>query len=169
MLWLIIAIILLIIAIFIEKILAPIPGIEKKINNKENDNIDISKYTTNNYIMTQTELIFYRQLKQITDKLELSIFPQVNLERIIKVSDNNNKDRNKIKSRSIDFSVVNNKNCKIVCCIELDDYSHNRENVKKADTFKDSLFKHVKIPLHRVKVNNYYNLEDIENMIKESL
>lgn len=93
----------------------------------------------------------------------------INLERIIKVSDNNNKDRNRIKSRSIDFSIVNNKNCEIICCIELDDYTHNRENVKKTDTFKDNLFKKIKIPLHRIKVNNYYNLETLENMIKESL
>ena len=164
--WLIIAIILLIIAIFIEKILVPEV---KEINISNDNNIDLSKYQANGYIMTQTELIFYRELKKVTDKLEVSIFPQVDLERIIKVSDNNNKDRNRIKSRSIDFSIVNNKNCKIVCCIELDDYTHNRENVKKADNFKNDLFKKVNIPLKRVKVNNYYNLEELENMIKESL
>lgn len=167
MLWLIIAIILLILAVFIEKILAP--ETTKEENDINTNNEDLSKYQTNGYIMTQTELIFYRELKKVTDKLELSIFPQVDLERIIKVSDNNNKDRNRIKSRSIDFSIVNNKNCKLVCCIELDDYTHNRENVKKADTFKDNLFKQIKIPLHRIKVNNYYNLEELEKMIKESL
>lgn len=163
---LIIAIVLLILAIFIEKILAPASK-EEKI--QINSNIDLSKYQANGYIMTQTELLFYRELKKVTDKLELSIFPQVDLKRIVKVSDNNNKDRNKIKSRSIDFSIVNNKNCKIVCCIELDDYTHNRENVKKADNFKNELFKHVNIPLKRVKVNKFYNLEELENMIKESL
>jgi len=163
--WLILGIILLIFAIFIENFLNP----NKTENANTNDNLDLSNYQSNGYIMTQTELVFYRELKKVTDKLELSIFPQVDLERIINVKDNNNKDRNKIKSRSIDFSIVNNKNCKIVCCIELDDYTHNRENVKKADNFKNQLFQQVKIPLKRVKVNNYYNLEELENMIKESL
>lgn len=168
--WLIIAIFLLIFAIFIEKLLNTKKG--KNINNIENNitnNMDLSKYVANGYIMTQTELIFYRELKKVTDKLELSIFPQVDLERIINVSDNNNKDRNRIKSRSIDFSIVNNKNCKIVCCIELDDFTHSRENVKKADNFKNELFKKVNIPLKRIKVNNFYKLEELENMIKESL
>lgn len=76
-------------------------------------NIDYSKYITKNYIMTPTELTFYKELKKVTDKLELSIFPQVDLERIIQVKDNNYKDRNRIKSRSIDYTIVNNKNCRI--------------------------------------------------------
>lgn len=164
--WLFVVIFLLIIAIFIEKILTPATKENNIINS---DSIDLSKYQSNGYIMTQTELVFYRELKKVTDKLELSIFPQVDLERIINVNDNNNKDRNRIKSRSIDFSIVNNKNCKIICCIELDDYTHNRQNVQKSDNFKNELFKQVKIPLKRVKVNSYYNLEELENMIKESL
>lgn len=164
----IIAIVLFILAIFIKEILIPNNVTEEKIET-DNNNIDLSKYQTNGYIMTQTELIFYKELKKVTEKLELSIFPQVDLERIIKVSDNNSKDRNRIKSRSIDFSIVNNKNCKLICCIELDDYTHNRENVKKADNFKNELFNKIKIPLYRIKVNNNYNLEELENMIKESL
>lgn len=117
--------------------------------------------------MTQTELKFYRELKKVTDELELIIFPQINLERIINVKDNNKPDRNRIKSRSIDFTIVNNKNCKIVCCIELDDYTHNRENVKKLDNFKNELFKQVNIPLYRVKVSNIYNLEEIREKFKK--
>jgi len=163
--WLIISIFLLIFAIFIENITKT--GTNENTTN--NDNIDLSNYITNGYIMTQTELIFYRELKKVTDKLDLSIFPQVDLERIINVKDNNIRDRNRIKSRSIDFSIVNNKNCKIICCIELDDYTHNREKVQKVDNFKNQLFQQVKIPLKRIKVNNYYNLEELENMIKESL
>lgn len=56
--------------------------------------------------MTQTELNFYRKLKTITDKLELTIFPEVDLERIINVKDNDNLYRNRIKSRCIDFTIV---------------------------------------------------------------
>lgn len=141
---------------------------EKKFNEPIK-NKDFSKYVTNNYIMTPTELKFYRELKKVTDKLELTIFSQVNMERIINVSNNNMSDRNKIKSRSIDFTIVNNNNCKVICCIELDDYTHNREKVKKTDEFKNQVFEQVKIPLHRIKVNRYYNIEELENIIKEDL
>lgn len=159
-------IILVIILIFILIILKG--NNNKNTNNivESDDKIDYSKYITNNYIMTQTELIFYRELKKVTDKLELTIFPQVDLERIINVVDNNKSARSRIKSRSIDFAIVENTKCKVVCCIELDDYTHNRENAKKADEFKNNLFKKVNIPLYRIKVSNNYNLEELEKMIK---
>lgn len=131
--------------------------------------IDLSKYHTDGYVMTHTELLFYKELKKITDKLELLIFPQVGLERIINVYDGNYADRNRIKSRSIDYAIVNNQNCKIICCIELDDYSHNSEKSKEVDEFKNELFRKVRIPLYRIKVSSYYNLEELENRIKENL
>ena len=147
--------------------------IDKKflVQNKENKNttiqeLNLSKYTTKKYVMTQTELIFYRELKKITDELELTIFPQVDLERIIQVTNNNSADRNKIKSRSVDYTIVNNKNCKIVACIELDDKSHNTQKAQKADNFKNELFNKVNIPLHRIKVNNFYNLEKLKENLK---
>ena len=144
---------------------------EELEGNKNNliKNEDLSKYVTNNYVMTPTELKFYRELKKVTDKLDLSIFPQVNMERIINVYNNNSRDRNRIKSRSIDFTIVNNKNCRIVCCIELDDYTHNRAKVIKADEFKNRVFEKVKIPLHRIKVNSYYNITELEHLIVQDL
>lgn len=165
--WLILGVILIIIVGILDKALT---------RNTTSNNIpnpppttteyDLSKYESKQYVMTQTELIFYRELKKITDKLELSIFPQVDLERIIQVIDNNNSDRNRIKSRSIDFTIVNNKNCKIISCIELDDYTHNNAKAKQADSFKDNLFQKVNIPLYRVKVSNTYNLEEIKSILQ---
>ncbi len=154
--------------------------IDKTIINKNNQtieqptisnqkNINLSKYTTKHYIMTQTELIFYRELKKVTDKLQLTIFTQVDLEKIIQVSDNNTTDRNRIKSRSVDFTIVNNKNCKIVSCIELDDYTHNTKKAKQIDNFKDNLFQKVNIPLHRIEANNTYNIEKLEIILQEDI
>lgn len=159
-----IILIFVIIVLILEKI------VNNKTNNETKENpTNLSNYIKKDYVMTQTELIFYRELKKVTDKLELSIFPQVNLERIINVKDNNKADRNRIKSRSIDYTIVNNKNCKIVCCIELDDYTHNYKNRTERDNFINELFDNVGIKLHRIKVNNYYNLEELENKLKESL
>ena len=136
--------------------------LKEKLDKSKN----LDNFISNKYVMTQTELKFYRELKQITDKLNLSIFPQINLERLIEVKDKNNRDRNRIKSRSIDYTIVNNNNCKVICCIELDDYAHERVNVKANDIFKNKLFEKVNIPLHRIKVSNNYNLEQIEQIIK---
>ncbi len=164
--WLILGVILIIIVGIVDKAITRNNSNNMQSTPTANVEYDLSKYESKQYVMTQTELIFYRELKKITDELELSIFPQVDLERIIQVKDNNNSDRNRIKSRSIDFTIVNNKNCKIISCIELDDYTHNRESAKKADSFKNDLFQKVGIPLHRIKVLNSYNLEEIKSTLQ---
>ena len=84
------------------------------------------------------------------------------------VKANNIKDFNKIKSKTIDF-VITDINCKIKVCIELDDATHVRENRQERDIFIDTLFQQLDIKLIRVPVQSYYNLQDIENKIKESL
>lgn len=138
-------------------------------NSNVKSTIDFNHFVKKDYVMTKTELMFYRDLKKITDKLDLSVFPQVDLERIVNVKDNNNKDRNRIKSRTIDYTIVRNTNCKIICCIELDDYTHNYKNRIERDNFINELFSSVGIKLHRIKVANYYNLEEIQQKIEESL
>ena len=140
---------------------------ESKNDEISKKSINYSLYYKKDYIMTQAELKFYRELKKITDKLDLTIFPQVDLERIINVKNNNNAHRNRIKSRSIDYTIVSNKNCKIICCIELDDYTHNNTNRKIRDEFINELFYNVNLKLFRYNLNT--NLEIIENDIKENL
>ncbi len=147
--------------------LAIILFIDAKKPEKETKLIDYSNFQKKDYVMTQAELKFYRELKKITDKLELSIFPQVQLERIISVKNNNRSYRNRIKSRSIDYTIVTNKNCKIVCCIELDDYTHNYNNRVKRDEFINQLFFSTGIKLYRYNLKTEINL--IEQNIKECL
>ena len=152
-------------------IIAILIAISLFLNEKTKDNIpktiNFSNFQKKEYIMTQAELKFYRELKQITDKLELSIFPQVQLEKIISVRNNNRNYRNRIKSRTIDFAIVTNKNCKIVCCIELDDYTHNYQNRIKRDEFINKLFETTKAKLLRYDLNTNINI--IEKNIKECL
>jgi len=164
--WLLLIIILfIIIGIFLSIIENSNPNIQQ-IKNKEKSQINFSNFITTNYVMTKTELIFYRKLKKLTDTYEMTIFPQVDLERFIKVKDNNSTDRNRIKSRSVDFTLVRNEDCKILLCIELDDNSHNTKKAKESDKFKDQIFKQVGIPLYRIHVSNYYKLNEIENILK---
>ena len=149
---------------------------EKKTKYKKNveieDNNTIKEYEYNNYIkrnyiMTTTELKFYKELKKVTDKNNMTIFAQVNLERIINTKNDEYKYRNKIKSRTIDFVIVSNKNCKIICAIELDDYTHNYKERIERDKFINGLFEKTNLPLLRIKVSNYYNLENIEQSINK--
>lgn len=148
------------------------PIIENKINNIENidynlENMDYNqKYIKKDYLLTQTELKFYKLLKQITDELNLVICPQVTLYQIVK--NKNFKDFNKIQSKCIDF-VITEPNLKIKLCIELDDYTHNKNKRVKRDEFINKLFSDLGIKLIRIPVQNFYNLEELKQKIQESL
>lgn len=142
-------------------------GIILKMLNKNKINESTNNYLMLTSPMTKTELIFCKELKNITDKYNLLIIPQIQLQKIFKVY--NKKDIssfNKIKAKSIDFAIVdNNYNYKMF--IELDDYTHNKSNRVKRDIFVNELFKKHNYKLIRIKVQNNYNLEELENIIKE--
>lgn len=136
-------------------------------NKEEEKNINYKDlYIKKDYIMTEQEYKFYRLLKNYTSKNNLNLFAQVSLYAI--VNSKNYSDFNKIKSKSIDF-VITDVNCKIKLCIELDDYTHIKENRQKRDNFIDKLFEELEIKMLRIPVQNYYNMTDIERKITESL
>lgn len=128
------------------------------------------KYSTNNYIalkkpLTETEIKFCNELRKITDKYNFIIIPQLQLQRIFKTFNKNDiKLFNKIKSKSIDFAIVD-KEYNYKFFIELDDYSHNRKSRIKRDNFVNELFSSFEYKLLRIKVKNSYNLEEIEKEI----
>ena len=114
--------------------------------------------------MTQTEINFIKQLEIITNKYKLKIIPQIQLQKIFKT--NNITEFNKIKSKSIDFAIVdNNYNYKLF--IELDDYTHNYNNRIKRDNYINNLFETNNLKLLRIKVTNAYNMAELEEKIKE--
>lgn len=114
--------------------------------------------------MTQTEINFIKQLEIITNKYQLKIIPQIQLQKIFKT--NNITEFNKIKSKSIDYAVVD-KEFKYKFFIELDDYTHNYANRIKRDNYINNLFKNNNLNLLRIKVKNTYNMQEIEEKIKE--
>lgn len=132
-------------------------------NNEINYN---TKYIKKDYLLTETELKFYKLLKKITDELNLTICPQVTLYEILR--NKNYKDFNKIKSKSIDF-VITEPNLKIKMCIELDGPSHYKNKRVQRDVFINKLFADLNIKLLRIPVQNFYNLDDLRSKIKESL
>lgn len=151
---------------FIEKIIE----ILKKIffindeNTYKENTIQKSLYTKKEYLLTPTELKFYKILKEITDDINLIICPQVSLYEII---NSNYKGFNKISRKTVDF-VITEPNLKIKCCIELDDYTHNRKKRIERDNFINELFNEIEMRLIRITVSQYYNKEDIKKLITQN-
>ena len=141
-----------------------------QIQTIENSNKTIStNYTTKKLIMTKTETQFYKLLQNaITENnMNMLIFPQINLENIIQAKNNDFAARNRIKSRSIDYTIVSKDTLQVICCIELDDYTHNTYKRINRDSFINQIFQEVNIKLIRVTVSSSYNIEQIISKIKE--
>ena len=135
------------------------------INNKKYED----KYYKNEYLLTKNEIKFYRILKLISIRMDYYLFCQVALYQIVRPKNSRNyADFNKIKSKSIDF-VLADENCRPILCIELDDNTHERNDRIERDNFINELFKELGIKLLRVDVKKYYDNEDIDKLVKESL
>lgn len=101
--------------------------------------------------------------------MELQIFTQVSLYEIISVkktlnSSEYNKYFNKIKSKSIDY-VLTDRMSRIKLCIELDDKTHNYKNRIERDNFINDLFNSLDIPILRIQLSKYYDMDNIKKTI----
>lgn len=126
------------------------------------------------YITTLNELKFYTVLLEIAKELDLILFSQVSLYNIIETKHNlDYKTKttyfNKIASKSIDFVLVDKKDCKIKLCIELDDSTHKQEKRIERDNFINKLFEDLEINLIRQPVYNIYYKDTIKKRIQEKM
>ena len=115
---------------------------EKFLDNKNKENNTTNEQQTTDYSDK------YKKKEYLLSKNELKFY------RILK--------------QIIDF-VITQENCKILLCIELDDNTHNQAKRIERDNFINKLFKDLDIKLLRIPVQNYYNMEELEQKIKENL
>lgn len=143
------------------------------MENKEN--IDYKKYyRPKRYVITKNELNFYTVLLEVAKELDLMVFSQVSLYNILETkSDLDYKTKtiffNKIASKSIDFVLVDKKDCRIKLCIELDDSTHKKEKRIERDKFINKLFKDLEIDLLRYPIYNDYYKYTLKKRIQENI
>jgi hypothetical protein len=145
---------------------------ESKIDDKNKDyNLDFFSKKEN--FFNQSEKIFYDILhRELSEKY--LILAKVRLEDILEVKKESSESkeiqnqkygaRSRIKSRHVDFLLLDRNTYSAVMAIELDGKSHNNTNSQVADEFKNKLFSHIGIPLHRINVG-----ENFEAKIKALL
>lgn len=128
----------------------------------------IPNYKIKEEFITENELKLYKVLKKVAYELKLDIFTQVALNRILEINNRRKQQqlRNRIDRKSIDFVLYDERMKKIICCIELDDPTHEREDRIEMDLFLDKIFKDT-IKLIRIKVQNYYDYNAILDIIKD--
>jgi len=123
------------------------------------------------FLLSRTELSFYKVLNECLPRTKV-VMCKVGLKEIIESASSDRgqrwKDWGRIKSKHLDFVVMDAGSSGIVCCIELDDSSHNSPTAQKRDRVKDDALKSAGVRLHRVRVSASYSREQIIGMVGNS-
>lgn len=158
----IIAIVVLILYILSEKL-------KTKSGEEKETSITKYPYKKNTFIFTQNEFNCYKNLKIIADKYGYEIFGKMRLADIVSVTEKGKEYMRyfgKIKSKHIDFVLLDGKTMQPKLLIELDDSTHDTEKRKERDEFLNKLCETVKLPILHIRG---YELEQLENDIAEKL
>lgn len=144
-------------------------------NQKQKEIVNYKDYyKARRYLITLNELNFYNILMEIAKELDLILFSQVSLYNILETKPNlDYKTKtiyfNKIASKSIDFVLVNKKDCRIKLCIELDDSTHKQEKRIQRDKFINDLFNDLGINLLRYPLYKVYYKDTLKRRIQENI
>ena len=117
-------------------------------------------YRARDKFFTKSEYMFFSELeKQNNGKYH--IFSKVRLEDIVEVIPTTEyktkrAKRNSIKSRHIDFVLIDKQTGGVHCAIELDGGSHHTHKQYQSDRKKDKILSECDITLHRIKVGQNF-------------
>lgn len=125
------------------------------------------------YLLTKNEWNFFKRLKLIIDKYNLSIIAKIRLADLIEVDNNKSsnyqEDFDRIKSKHIDFAIVKSDNMEVKLLLELDDNSHNSSDRISRDMFIDKVcevtgYKLIRTTgdtteIERELINNFYTFK----------
>jgi hypothetical protein len=124
-----------------------------------------------NSLLTKTEGRFYSVLKEILQN-DYLLFSKVKIgDDILYLPDysyQREANRNRVKSRHVDFLVCDNYTRPLLA-IELDDYTHNWSSRVERDNFIDEVFEDAGLPILHVPVSHDYDKVDLLNMIKAKI
>jgi len=128
-------------------------------------------YKSRKSLLTKSEIRFYKSLqKAVLDDWE--IFAMVRIADLIRVESKTRNYRsylNKILAKHIDFVLCHPGTLEPVCCIELDDVSHNRPERIERDEFVNHAFESAGLPLIRIETQPQYKSREIRDLIEETI
>ena len=133
------------------------------------------KYTnyfeSKKYILTYTEIKFYKDLFEIAERLNLILFTKVSIYELINIKDTLYR---RIALRqcghhTIDFILASKDTCEIKLCIQLIDPYNNEKKTLRREKFVDELFDELKIKLYKIKITDEYNKDHLEININNIL
>lgn len=123
------------------------------------------------YLLTKNEYRFYKSLRPIADTLGLDVLAKIRMGDLVQPLPNWNKSEwytqwGRVKSRHVDFALVDPASMYVKLLIELDDASHNDTQAKETDQFKNDVYASAGYKLLRVR-NEHQLEEKIRFKLKE--
>lgn len=127
-------------------------------------------YLKKEVFFTDNERAFYRVLKSAVGQ-QYEIFARVNLEDLLELQkDLMRSDRqfhlHKMKGQQIDYILCDPNNSKVLCVIELEHKTSNRQVRVKHDDFISDVFKAVGLTLVRFEAKQLYDENEIVSRLQ---
>lgn len=139
----------------------------KKYSNTESSKI--GSFRARRFLMSKSELAFYKAMCLYLPP-DKTIMSKVGLKDIIETTSSDKRQRSsdwgRIKSKHVDFILLESSTSQILACIELDDSSHSSQTAQKRDNIKNDALSSASIPLKRVKASSSYSKEQIIEILK---
>jgi hypothetical protein len=122
--------------------------------------------------LSPAEISFYHILRNVAGE-GATICPKVSLDDLFyaKTGDwkENQRWRNKINRRHVDFLVCDPQTMRPILGVELDDASHQRAERRKRDRLVDQVFSAAGLPLARVPAQAQYNTSELRAYLQQTM
>ncbi|MEK7549854.1 MAG: DUF2726 domain-containing protein [Patescibacteria group bacterium] len=124
-------------------------------------------------LMTESEKIFYKTLKEVVDN-RYDIFPQVSVMELVRIPKGlafkqKTLLKNKIQAKHVDFVLCEKETTQPVLVIELDGWNHEEKKTQERDRFLRELWSSVNLPFLSVSTQTNYIPSELERDIKIKL
>jgi len=143
-----------------------------RFNSHSTKQKNVYHYGRRDFLMSKSESDFIKILIEIVGT-NYHIFPQVHLSAIIDekmVKGQNWKAAFKhINGKSVDYVVCDRYSIKPLLAIELDDWSHDKQDRRDRDVEVERIFQDAGLPLVRFDKRKGLSVEEIKRLIFESL
>lgn len=130
-------------------------------------------YKRADFLFTPAERVFYKELVRAVNGQYL-VFGKVRVADLITIkgkygNKSSMRDLAKVAQKHVDFCLCHPDTLAVVCAIELNDKSHDREDRKSRDGFLDKVSKEVGLPLVWVSAKSRYSSGDIQRAINDAI
>lgn len=139
----------------------------------DNDKLDkpLYLYDIKRHLMTQREERFFLLLNTIFGS-EYYIIPQVHLSTLFEHKIRGQNWRAAfyhINGKSVDFVLLDKRNLKPVCAVELDDSTHDSQERQERDLEVERIFERARFPLIRIRHFERYTEQEIADIFEKTM